>query len=193
MNIPMKHFLSARRSTKVKHMSAPGPNAEELHDILTIAARVPDHKKLVPFRFVVFEGEARADFGRHLHDIFATENPDATPQQFEFERARFLQAPCVIAVISCVKDDKGVPYWEQVLTAGACAYNLCLAANAYGYGTNWLTEWYSYHPSVNALLKLQTGETIAGFVYIGTATEKNPERERPNLNHIVTSWKMDKY
>jgi nitroreductase len=182
----MKEFLHARRSTKIKHMTAPGPSAEELRDVLTIAARVPDHKKLVPFRFVVFEGEARTKFGQHLHDIFARENPDATPQQLDFEKDRFNRAPLVVAVISVVKDHKDVPYWEQVLTAGAATYNLCLAANTHGYGTNWVTEWYSYHPAINALLKLQEGEAIAGFVYIGTETEKNSERDRPNIDHITT-------
>lgn len=184
----MKQFLQNRRSTKVKHMAEPGPSADELRDILTIASRIPDHKKLVPFRFVVFEGDARAQFGQKLHDIFAKDNPDATSQQLKHELHRFEQAPMVIAVISCVKDEKNVPYWEQVLTAGAVTYNLCLAANAHGYGTNWLTEWYSYHPSINAELKLGEGETIAGFVYIGTETEKNPDRDRPNIDLIIKHW-----
>jgi len=184
----MKNFLQTRRSTKVKDMIAPGPNTDELRDILTIAARVPDHKKLVPFRFVVFQGEARATFGQHLHDIFLKNNPDATPQQLEFEKDRFKRAPLVIGVISCVRDEKNVPYWEQVLTAGACTYNLCLAANAYGYGTNWLTEWYSFDPDINALLKLQDGETIAGFVYVGTQAQENVERDRPNIDHITRYW-----
>jgi nitroreductase len=182
----MKDFLQNRRSTKIKHMSEPGPSGDELRDILTIAVRVPDHKKLVPFRFVVFEGDARASFGAYLEDIFQKDNPDATPQQIEFERERFTRAPLVIGVISCVKENPDVPYWEQVLSAGAAAYNLCLAANAYGYGSNWVTEWYSYHPSINALLKLQDGETIAGFVYIGTETKPNPDRDRPNIDHITT-------
>jgi len=184
----MKHFLSTRRSTKIKHLAAPGPSGEEIQAILTLAARVPDHKKLVPFRFVVFEGQARADFGRHLENIFQHDHPDATPQQLEFERDRFARAPVVIAVISAVRDEKNVPYWEQVLTAGAVCYNLCLAANAHGYGTNWVTEWYSYHPDINRILQIQEGETIAGFIYIGTQTEQNPERDRPKLDHITKFW-----
>ena len=187
----MKDFLSTRRSTKIKHMAEPGPSATELQEILTIAARVPDHKKLVPFRFIVFEGDARGTFGKKLEEIFLRDNPEATPQQLEFERARFLRAPTVIGVVSCVKEHKDVPYWEQVLSAGAVAYNLCLAANAYGYGTNWITEWYSYHPEVNALLDLKDRETIAGFIYIGTATENNPERDRPNIGHITKFWTND--
>ena len=184
----MKEFLQNRRSTKIKHMVTPAPSGDELNDILTTASRIPDHKKQVPFRFVVFEGDARTQFGQKLHDVFKQENPDATPQQLEFERDRFNRAPLVVGVISCVKDEKGVPYWEQVLTAGAVTYNLCLAVNAFGYGTNWITEWYSYHPSINAELKLGEGETIAGFVYIGTETEENPDRDRPNVDHITKHY-----
>ena len=102
----MQDFLQTRRSTKIKDMVAPGPDADQLQDILTIAARVPDHNKLVPFRFIVFEGEARGRFGQCLHDIFARENPDATPQQLEFEKDRFNRAPTVVAVVSSVKDEK---------------------------------------------------------------------------------------
>ena len=186
----MRQYLSTRRSTKVKNMTEPGPSEEELQDKLTIASRVPDHKKLVPFRFVVFKGEAREQFGKSLHDVFLKDNPDATPQQLEFELNRFMRAPVGISVISSVKEEKSVPYWEQVLSAGACCYNLCLAANAHGFGANWLTEWYSYHPDINEALKLQGGETIAGFIYIGTETEKSSERERPNINNIAKHWPL---
>jgi len=184
----MKEFLQNRRSTKIKHMVAPAPSGDELKEILTTASRIPDHKKLVPFRFVIFEGDTRAEFGQKLYDVFKQDNPDATPQQLEFERERFTRAPLVIGVISCVKENQKVPYWEQVLTAGAVAYNLCLSANTHGYGTNWVTEWYSYHPSINAELKLGEGETIAGFVYIGTETEENSDRDRPNIGHITKYW-----
>lgn len=185
----IKDFFSTRRSTKIKHMAEPGPRGEELQDILTLAARVPDHKKLVPFRFIVFDGEARAAFGAQLKTIFHRENPEATPQQLEFEQQRFLRAPTVIAVISSVREHKDVPYWEQILCAGACCFNLCFAANAYGYGTNWVTEWYSYHPEINTLLDVKDGETIAGFIYIGSATETNADRDRPNIESITQFYK----
>ena len=58
-------LLKTRRSMKPREMTGPGPSAAELETILTIGARVPDHGKLAPWRFIVFEGDARARAGRH--------------------------------------------------------------------------------------------------------------------------------
>jgi nitroreductase len=104
------------------------------------------------------------------------------------ERKRFLRAPLVIAVVSRVVDKPGAPEWEQVLSAGAAAFNLCLAANALGYATSWVTEWIAYSPRVRAALALAPNERFAGFVYIGTPVDWPPERERPRLSDIVTRW-----
>jgi nitroreductase len=182
-------LLANRRSVKPEMLAAPGPSAEELDQILTIAARVLDHKKLVPWRFIIFEGEARAAIG----EIFAAaclaeEQPPPSPLRLEMERARFLRAPVVIAVVSRVVTRPGAPEWEQILSAGAAAFNMCLAANALGYGTSWITEWVAYSDHVRAALGLAGNERIAGFVHIGTAKERPQERERPRLADIVTRW-----
>jgi len=182
-------LLLSRRSVKPIHMTVPGPSPSQLDTILTAAARVPDHKKLVPWRFVVFEGDARGQFGRVIAEACQAE--DATPPsqvRLETERTRFLRAPTVVGVVSRVEQVAGAPEWEQVLSCGAACMNLSLAANAMGFGACWLTEWYSYSPRVIAAMKLAANERLAGFVYIGTATERQPERERPTLASIVTRW-----
>ncbi len=182
-------LLSRRRSAKIALLAEPGPSASELETILTVAARVPDHKRLVPWRFIVFEGEARAKFGRVLAETLAKEDKEApSVVRLETERQRFMRAPLVVAVISRVVETPGAPEIEQVLSCGAAAYNLCLAANAMGYGTCWITEWYAFSPGVAAALGLAANERVAGFVYIGTETEKQPDRERPVLGTIVNRW-----
>lgn len=184
----MKEFLQTRRSTKVKMMSKPGPSSDELNDILEIAARVPDHGKLSPFYFVVFQGDARKEFGQHLARIWKNDHPDATQDFLDNEENRFMQAPLVVAVISRLRDAK-IPAWEQILTAGACCHNLCLAANAHGYGTNWLTQWYYNHPEIRKVLNLENGhDNVAGFIYIGTETEKQEDRDRPNIELLINHW-----
>jgi nitroreductase len=167
----------------------PGPGPAELTTILTAAARVPDHKKLVPWRFVIFEGQARAAFGEALAQACAAEErePPSTIR-LETERTRLLRAPCVVAVVSRVTANPAAPEWEQVLSCGAVCINLCLAANAMGFATCWLTEWYSYSPAVRTALGLSANEKVAGFIYIGTARERQEDRERPDLNKIATSW-----
>jgi nitroreductase len=182
-------LLLSRRSVKPAMLAEPGPTASELETILTIASRVPDHKKLVPWRFVLFEGEARKSFGDRLAEAcLAEETVPPSEHRLATERQRLARAPIVIAVISRVVANPGAPEWEQVLSAGAACFNLCLAANAMGYGTCWITEWYSYSPSVRAVLGLGDHERVAGFIYIGTTVERQPDRDRPALADIVIRW-----
>jgi nitroreductase len=182
-------LLLKRRSVKPIMMTEPGPSPAELEAILTAAARVPDHKKLAPWRFILFEGEARADFGRVLlKALQAEERAAPSAARLETERTRLMRAPTVVAVISRVTPNPAAPEWEQVLSCGAACFNLCLAANALGYGTSWITEWYSYSRTVQAALGLERNERIAGFIYIGTAKELQPDRDRPQLDQIVSRW-----
>ncbi len=182
------NLLLARRSVVANKLGVPGPDAQQLRQILTAAARVPDHKKLVPWRFILFEGGARDAFGQVLADACKSNEPDAGETRLETEAGRFLRAPVVVAVISSPVDNPGAPEWEQVLSAGAACQNLLIAANAAGFSGQWITEWYAYDKQVCAALGLQESERVAGFVYIGTALEKPEERDRPNLDEITLSW-----
>jgi nitroreductase len=189
MNTAIFEFLAARRSVKPDRLAAPGPTPEELRQILTVGTRVPDHKKLTPWRFIVFEGEARAAAG----EIFAKaceqeEREPPSPIRLETERGRFLRAPLVVGVVSAVKPRPGAPEWEQVLSAGAACFNICLAANALGFGTSWITEWIAYSPIVRDALGLKEGERIAGFIYIGRPMEKPEDRERPDVERLMSRW-----
>ena len=182
-------LLLTRRSVKPLAMAAPGPDDAQLRLILTAASRVPDHKKLAPWRFVVFSGAARAAFGEILAEACKAEEAVApSPVRLETERTRLLRAPLVVGVVSRVVESPGAPRWEQELSCGAAVMNLCIAANALGFGTCWLTEWYSYSPRVASGLGLAGNERMAGFVYIGTATERQSDRDRPDLDAIVSHW-----
>lgn len=179
-------FLAARRSNLAKSMGSPGPDPETRNKILEIAARVPDHRKLAPWRFVVFEGNARTNFGQHISTAFMKNNPTAPADRAIFEGARLTRAPLVVAVISAPVDCiRGTPKWEQELSAGAVCMNMCLAAQAHGFGAQWLTEWYAYDESVNAALNLSLGQRVAGYVYIGTATAGSLTRTRPSLADVT--------
>jgi nitroreductase len=189
MNAEALALLQARRSVKPDMLAEPGPSPEELDRILTIAARVPDHKKLVPWRFIVFEGEARKRIGDVFAEACRAEEKEPPSQvRLDMERGRFVRAPVVVAVVSRVVPRPGAPEWEQVLSAGAATFGLCVASNALGFGTSWITEWIAYSPRVRAALSLAESERIAGFVYIGTPKERPSDRERPNLSDIVTRW-----
>ena len=185
----LKRFLQNRRSNLAKLMGEPGPAPEQITDMLTIAARVPDHRKLAPWRFTVFEGPARDDFGQHIASAFMKVNPDAPHDRAIFEGQRFMRAPLEVAVISSPIDcPRGTPQWEQILSAGAACYNLCLAAQSMGFGAQWLTEWYAYDPDVMAALDVETPEKIAGFIYIGTPSANPTERSRPDIIGMTKFW-----
>ncbi|OFW72798.1 MAG: nitroreductase [Alphaproteobacteria bacterium RBG_16_64_48] len=189
MTNPAIDLLLARRSVSANALGEPGPSAVEIELILKAASRVPDHKKLVPWRFLLFQGEARATFGNVLAEICREEETDPGAFRLENEAKRFLRAPLVIAVISRVVKNPAAPEWEQILSAGAACQNLILAATALGYGAQWITEWCAYSEGVRQALSLAGNERVAGFVYIGTAKEQPDERERPTLGEIVAPWR----
>lgn len=179
-------LLASRRSTTAKAMSEPGPSPEQTETLIRLAARVPDHGKLFPWRFIVFEGEAREKFGELLEARLREIEPDGPLERYVLERNRFLRAPLVVAVVSDVTENHKIPEWEQVLSAGAACQTLLIAASAMGFAAQWLTEWYAYDRLVKTALGLASGERVAGFIYIGTATE-DPE-ERPRKAPRVRRW-----
>jgi nitroreductase len=181
-------LLSTRISVKAIALTAPGPSAAEIDKLLTIACRVPDHGKLTPWRFIVFEGDARFTAGAAIAAAFRAKYPDAKPENVEFERQRLAHAPLVIAVISRSAPHVKIPEWEQVLSAGAAAMNLVLAAHAFGYGANWITGWYAYDRSVLDAFGLAPHERIAGFIHIGTPSGPAIDRPRPPLSEIATRF-----
>jgi len=180
-------LLLSRRSGSAKAMTGPGPSPEELQTILRAASRVPDHGKLFPWRFIVFEGEARARMGELLVQCLR-ETETVTPERAALEAGRFLRAPVVIGVVSRVREAIPIPEWEQQLSAGAVCQTMLIAAHALGYVANWITEWCAYHPLVLERLGLKPGERIAGYIYIGKSTVALEERPRPDLEKIVTRF-----
>ncbi len=181
-------LLKSRRSVKPAELAAPGPSPAELETLLTIASRVPDHGKLAPWRFIVFEGAARLAAGEAIAAAFRADYPTADADRIEAERTRLARAPLVIAVVSRARPHVKIPEWEQVLSAGAAAMNLLTAVHALGYAATWITEWYAYNRRVLDALGLAADEKIAGFVHVGTPAAPAEDRPRPALADIVTRF-----
>ena len=181
-------LLSSRRSVKPADLIEPGPSAAEIERLLTIASRVPDHGKLTPWRFILFEGSSRLTAGDKIAAVFRSDNAQAPPEQIEFERKRLARAPLVVAVVSRAAPHVKIPEWEQQLSAGAAAMNLVNAAHALGFAANWITEWYAYDRRVLDALGLEPHERVAGFVHIGKPARPTEDRPRPALAAIVTRF-----
>jgi nitroreductase len=178
-------LLAHRRSSSAQTLGAPGPNRDELDLLLRLGARVPDHGKLAPWRFIVLQAPAKADLVRRFETI-AAEREDASKAVAKL--AKLSTSPLSIAVVSRVTAECDIPVWEQELSAGAVCTLLLISAAALGYGANWITDWYAYDPKTCAILGLEPDERVAGIVHIGTPAEPPLERARPNVEQLTTYW-----
>jgi nitroreductase len=181
-------LLKTRRSVKPRDMTGPGPSPADLDTILTIGARVPDHGKLAPWRFIVFEGDARFRAGEIIAGVFASKHPQATAAEIEVERRRLTDAPLVIGIVNFTRPHPKVPAFEQELSAGASAMNIVTAASALGYGACWLTGWFVFDRDVLDGLGLNPEEKLVGLVHIGNISKPSEDRPRPTLSEIVTRF-----
>lgn len=176
-------FLSQRLSTRVRDMSGLAPSGQELSDILEVAARVPDHGRLVPFRFIVLSHKDARDLGEIAANALSRAQ-SLSPSQRDEELARFMRSDLVVAVVHTPRAHPKIPASEQLLAAAAATYNLVLAAQSKGYAAQWRTEWVAYDRDIMDALGLDAMEIITGFIYM--AGESAPsERVRPVMSDIV--------
>jgi nitroreductase len=181
-------LLSRRRSVGPAFLTGPGPDAAELETLLRLASRVPDHGKLAPWRFIVFQGEGAEKAGRLALEVKLEDNPALDEAARQAELSRFSRSPLVIGVVSRAAPHGKIPEWEQVLSAGASAMALEVAATALGFASAWLTEWCAYDARFRERIGLAAHERIAGFVHIGRAKSPPEDRPRPALADIVSHF-----
>ena len=182
----MIDLLATRRSVNPNFLAGPGPSRAEIETLLRLAARVPDHGKLAPWRFLVIEGDARGRLGAKALAIRLADKPDLDDATRQGELKRFALAPLVVAIVSRAREHVKIPVWEQQLSAGAVCMALSVAAKVLGFSSAWLTEWPAYSAPFRAALGLAPDERIAGFIHIGRATVTPDDRPRPALADIVT-------
>ena len=175
-------FLARRRSASALLLSAPAPNAAEVRDLIALAARVPDHGKLAPWRFIVMEGKGKAALAEELMAL-AAKRSDATKANAAL--GKFRSPPLAICVVSRVVEGD-IPAWEQELSAGAVCMTLLNAALAMGFGANWITDWYSVDEEAKAAAGIAPDERVAGYIYIGRSCEPPQERVRPDIDRLIT-------
>jgi nitroreductase len=179
-------FLSTRRSCRPRDLVEPGPDAEQLSQIIALASRTPDHGKLHPWRFVHIPRSARAEFAALLHRAYKANNPDPGRLEIEASEKFAHQAPELIVVVSAPRVHK-IPVWEQELSCGAACMNLLSAAAALGFCGGWVTGWATYSEVVREGF-CGPGERLAGFIFIGTAGAELEERDRPALDQVMQEW-----
>ena len=181
-------FLKTRKSASAKAMGAPGPSTANLDEMLRLAVRVPDHGKLSPWRFVIFEGAARGEVGGAFRARWAELHRDHGADSLDFQAKLFTRAPVVVAVISTAAEHAKIPIWEQQLSAAAVCFNLVLAAQAHGFDAQWQSDWVAYDDGAKAAMGVAAHEKVAGLIYIGKSSVPLEDRPRPDLSALVTRW-----
>ncbi len=181
-------FMLARRSAPIAELTEPAPNDAEIATILKIATRVPDHGMVQPWRFILYRGQARIEVGALLAVRAGERDGPLDEKRHQQELKRFARAPLVIGVVSVVRDHPKIPQWEMQLSGGAAAMNLVIAANAHGYGANWITNWYSDDAEGRRILGLSPQERVIGFVHIGSYDGAPSDRPRPDVEALVSEY-----
>jgi len=181
-------LLQSRRSARPRDLVAPGPDAAELREILTLAMRVPDHGKLHPWRFVHVPQNERAAFAELLDRAYRANNPEPGRLELEANERFARQAPELVVALFSPTEGHKIPVWEQELSCGAACFNLELAALARGYAVGWVTGWAAYSPTVLAAFGAPP-ERIAGFLFLGTSGAELEERMRPDYEEVVSVWR----
>ncbi len=192
MHVPMLSLeaLDTRRSVPTRQLGAPGPGPETLEWMLATAVRVPDHGKRVPFRFLCISGDARHALADAAQARLLEREPDVGDAVVEKLRSRFTLPPVTIAVVAKLGFDDKIPTSERASTASCVCLLLLQAAQAKGFGAQWLTGWPAYdRPFLEHVLGLAADEQLTGTIAIGTSQVDAPERERPEVADLLTDWR----
>jgi nitroreductase len=188
MASPIIDYLLTRNSAPIPELKEPAPSDSELRTILTAASRVPDHGRLTPWRFILYRGDIREKIGEKLLELAEKREGPLPEGRRNQELTRFSRAPLVIGVISSPKENPKIPQWEMFLSGGMAAMSLMIAANALGYGTNLISNWYSESEEGRTLLGLAPHERVVGFVHIGTHVGPGFERPRPDVATLYADY-----
>lgn len=184
----VRAFLALRRSAGKEQLAEPAPSPDVLDGILRVGLRVPDHRRVEPWRLIVVEGAAREALGELLAARHLMLHPDASDRELAEERRRPLRAPVTVFVVYSPQREHKTPEWEQQLSTGAVCHQIGLASKAAGFDAIWLSEWLCYDEVIARHLGLADHERLAAQILIGTSTAPSPERPRPDMPLKVTRW-----
>lgn len=178
--------LTTRRSAL--QLAEPAPDDAALKQLLCAAARAPDHGRLRPWHIIVMRGDARARFGDLLAEALARREPNVPPAKMEAERKKPLRAPLLLVVGARIRESAKIPAVEQVISAGAAATNIMVAAHAMGFGAMWRTGPPAYDPFVKAGLGLALTDCIVGILYLGTPQSMPPQSKTIDFTTFSVEW-----
>ena len=154
----------------------PGPSPQHLERILDAARRAPDHGRLKPWHLVVLDEPSKERFASAAAEAKRARLPAMSEEQFAAERDKIMRSPTIVIVGCAVRENPKIPEIEQVISVGAAAENLFLAAHDLGYGVMWKTGAAAYDPRVKASVGLQPHDHIVAIMHLGTRQDRAEQK-----------------
>lgn len=185
------HALEAIRTRRsYGRLDEPAPEGADLYRILEAGASAPDHGNLRPFRFTLVRDAGLDGLGEVLETAYRQRCADCGQEPVAAraakERSKLRRAPLVI-VVSAVRHPGSISWTDQRDAAVAAAQNVLLAAHALGYGAIWRTGDVCVDPVVKNALGVGEDDSIVGFLYVGTPTQRKEPRPA-DLSGIVAEF-----
>lgn len=183
-------LIQTRQTILPKRLGEPGPDAAQTQAILAAAAHAPDHHELLPWRFVIVPGTARARLGDAFAAALLGRDAQATPQQLEQARAKAFRAPLLLLAVVRLRDtDDGIEPHERIASAGCALQNMLLMAHALGFGAALTSGKALGSAPLRRLFGLTEDEQALCFVNVGSVARARPVRTRPRVAQYVSTLK----
>ncbi len=188
----MINSLLSRSSHPANQLLDPAPDEETLNTILQCAVTAADHAMMRPWRFITISGDARIELGKLFARAAKKDDPDILDAKLERISEKPMRSPLIVVIVATItRDHPKTPEVEQILSAGAAATQMQLAAYAAGFGAVWLTGPNAYNETIKAALGVESKDHIIGFMYMGTPATEQPVRKRPEVKDLVSHWEGD--
>lgn len=186
LNVAGMKPLLTRHSVGPKYLCPPAPTDEQLWLACLAALRAPDHKKLLPFRFVIIPDDKRALLGNLFAD--SARRDGKADEEIAVERERAMLGPLLVAFVARIEtENPRVPPHEQWLAAGGALSNFMTALHMMGYGAKMLSGRKAADPVICESF-CEPGETLVGWIAVGTASQEPHPRHNDNPDAIVRHW-----
>lgn len=182
-------LLQGRVSVGPDFLGEPAPTDAQIETLIRAALTAPDHGGLRPWSFILVRGGARARLGEVFADAARQRDPGIDDAALDRLRGKPQRAPLIIAVAARIDPEHPkIPTIEQILSAGAAAQQLQLAANALGFGAIWLTGESAHDATVREALGLDFDDRLVGFIHIGTPARVPGHPGRPDSARFLHEW-----
>ena len=185
-------LIQHRQTILPKRLAGPGPDVSQLELIFRAASAAPDHREILPWRFVVIPAAARARLAEVFGNALLERDPAATPEQVAQAREKAFRAPVLmLAVVRTGSPDDEIPAGERLLSAGCAIQNMLLMATAMGFASALTSGKALQSPGLRSLFSLAPDELAVCFLNLGTALGSKSLRQRPEPSRYVSFLAAD--